>query len=191
MPSKLALYSTLTLTAFVMLSVLVAFFNPVPYGMLYQGTLLANVAGFLAFFLIAASGGMMIFRRSLLRRFRNPDLLRGIHVWVAAAAGVFLIIHVVFFLLFPVTLPVLFGYVATYAAFVIWVSGLLFMEGLRSSLFYHGILSLIGASLILGHVFGPVAISGIALVLTAAVVLGTAVWQFVRLSKSGTPQSTA
>jgi len=179
-----------------MFSVLVAFFNPVPYGMLYRGTLLANVSGFLAFFLIAASGGMMIFRRSLLRRFRNPDLLRGIHVWVAAAAGVFLIVHVVFFLLFPVTLPVLFGYVATYAAFVIWVSGLLFMEGLRSSLFYHGILSLIGASLILGHVFGagrsvPVAISGIALVLTAVVVLGTAVWQFARLSKTGPPRNTA
>jgi hypothetical protein len=158
--------------------------------MLYQGTLLANVSGFVAFFLIAASGGMMIFRRSLLRRFRNPDLLRAIHVWVAAAAGVFLIIHVVFFLLFPVTLPVLFGYIATYAAFVIWLLGLLFIEGLRSSLFYHGILSLIGASLILVHVFGagrsvPVTISGIALVLTAAVVLGSAVWQFARLSKDG------
>ncbi|MGD0638340.1 MAG: hypothetical protein ABSA72_09925 [Nitrososphaerales archaeon] len=186
----------MALTALVIVSVAIAFTNPVPYDMLYQGTLLANVSGFLAFFLIAASGGMMVFRRSLLRRFRNPDLLRGIHVWVAAAAGVFLIIHVVFFLLFPVTLPVLFGYVATYAAFVIWVSGLLFIEGLRSSLFYHGILSLIGASLILVHVLGagrsvPVTISGIALVLTAAVVLGSAVWQFARLSKDGNRRSSS
>jgi hypothetical protein len=188
--SHLAYYSTLILTAFVLVSILIAFFNPLPFRLLFSGALLANVAGFLALFLIAATGVMMLFRRSLLRRFRNPDLLKEIHVWVAALGGAFLIIHVVFLLFFPVTLPVLYGYVATYFAFVIWVTGLLFMEGLRSSLFYHVLLSLIGVSLIVLHVFTagrdvPITISGIILVLIASVVLGSALRQFARLSREG------
>ncbi len=174
-----------------MLSVLLAFANPLPVDVLYRGAFLANLAGFLAFFLIGAAGVMMIFRRSLLRRFRNPDLLRGIHVWIAASGGGFLLAHAAFFLLFPVSLPVLLGYLATYAAFVVWVTGLLFMEGLGSSLFYHGLLSLIGASLILVHVIGagrgiPVTISGIVLILAASAVLAGAAWQFARLPKTGT-----
>jgi hypothetical protein len=189
-PSRLAYYSTLVLTAFVIVSILVAFVNPLPFRLLFSGTLLANVAGFIALFLIAATGVMMLFRRSLLRRFRNPDHLKAVHVWVAALGGAFLIVHVVFLLFFPVSLPVLYGYIATYFAFVIWVTGLLFMEGLRSSLFYHALLSLIGVSLIVLHVFTagrdvPMTISGIVLVVIAAVVLGSAVLQFVRLSRSG------
>ena len=100
---------------------------------------------------------------------------------------------VVFLLAFPVSLPVLYGYIATYFAFVIWVTGLLFMEGLRNSLFYHALLSLIGVSLIVLHVFTagrdvPIAISGVILVVIAAVVLGSAAVQFVRLSRSGGPR---
>jgi len=137
---------------------------------------------------------MMVFRRSLLRRFRNPDLLRAIHVWTAASGGAFLLVHAAFFLLFPVSLPVLLGYLATYAAFVVWVTGLLFMEGLGSSLFYHGLLSLIGASLILVHVIGagrgiPVTVSAIVLIVIASAVLGGAAWQFARLSKIGTEKA--
>ena len=193
MPSRLAYYSTLVLTAFVIVSVLVAFVNPLPFRMLFSGTLLANVAGFIALILIAATGVMMLFRRSLLRRFRDPDRLKAVHVWVAALGGAFLIVHVVFLLAFPVSLPVLYGYIATYFAFVIWVTGLLFMEGLRNSLFYHALLSLIGVSLIVLHVFTagrdvPIAISGVILVVIAAVVLGSAAVQFVRLSRSGVPR---
>jgi hypothetical protein len=192
-PSHLAYYSTLILTGFVLLSILIAFINPLPLRLLFTGALLANVAGFVALFLIAASGVMMLFRRSLLRRFRNPDLLKEIHVGVAALGGAFLITHVVFFLLFPVSLPVLYGYVATYFAFVMWVTGILFMEGLRSSLFYHALLSLIGISLIILHVFTagrevPITISGVVLVLIASVVLGSAVRQFARLSRDGAPR---
>ncbi|MDA4114111.1 MAG: hypothetical protein OK474_08705 [Thaumarchaeota archaeon] len=190
MSSHLAYYSTLMLAAFVLVSILITFFNPLPFRLLFSGALLANVAGFVALLLIAATGVMMLFRRSLLRRFRDPDLLKEIHVWVAALGGAFLIIHVVFLLFFPVTLPVLYGYVATYFAFVIWVTGLLFMEGLRSSLFYHALLSLVGVSLIVLHVFTagrdvPITVSGIILVLIASVVLGSALRQLARLSRDG------
>ncbi|MGA2665917.1 MAG: hypothetical protein ABSF83_13335 [Nitrososphaerales archaeon] len=193
MPSKLAYYSTIALTAFVAFSVLAALVRLVPLGVMYSGAFLANVAGFIALALIAASGVMMLFRRTLLRRSRDPELLKAVHVWVAAAGGAFLIVHVVFFLLFPVTLPVLFGYAATYAAFVVWLSGLFFLEGVRGSLFYHGLLSLVGISLMVVHVFGaggdiPLAFSGAALVLMASAVLGAAVWQFVKLSRDGTPR---
>jgi hypothetical protein len=189
-PSRLAYYSTLVLTGFVLFSLLVAFADPLSFRLLYSGALLANIAGFIALFLIAATGVIMLFRRSLLRRFRNPELLKAIHVWVAALGGAFLIIHVVFLLYFPVTLPVFYGYIATYFAFVIWVTGLLFMEGLRSSLFYHALLSLIGIALIVLHVFTagrefPITISGIVLVVIAVAVLGSALRQFVRISREG------
>jgi hypothetical protein len=189
-PSKLAYYSTVILTGFVVVSVLSSFIDPFPFAFLYSGALVANVAGFLALVLIAASGVMMLFRRSLLRRFRTPDLLREVHVVVAASGGAFLIFHVVFFLLFPLSLPVLIGYIATYAAFVVWVTGLLFLEGLRGSLFYHGLLSLIGVSLMMVHVFSagrdiPLTISGLVLILVASAVLGSAVRQFARLSRDG------
>ena len=190
MPNRLAYCSTLILTAFVLVSILVAFVNPLPFRLMFSGALLANVAGFIALILIAATGVMMLFRRSLLRRSRDPDRLRAVHIGVAALGGAFLIFHVVFLLFFPVSLPVLYGYIATYFAFVIWVTGLLFMEGLRGSLFYHALLSLIGVSLIVLHVFTagrdvPITISGIILIVIASVVLGSAAVQFARLSRQG------
>ena len=190
MPNRLAYYSTLILTAFVLVSILVAFVDPLPFRLMFSGALLANVAGFIALILIAATGVMMLFRRGLLRRFRDPDRLRAVHIGVAALGGAFLIVHVAFLLFFPVSLPVLYGYIATYFAFVIWVTGLLFMEGLRISLFYHALLSLIGVSLIVLHVFTagrdvPITISGIILIVIASVVLGSAAVQFARLSRQG------
>ena len=160
---------------------------------MYSGAFLANAAGFVALVLIGASGVMMVFRRTLLRTYRDPELLKAVHIWVAAGGGAFLLVHVVFFLFFPITLPVLLGYVATYASFVIWVSGLFFLEGVRGSLFYHGLISLVGVSLMVVHTFGagreiPLAVSGAALVLMASVVLGAAVMQFVKLSRDGTPR---
>ena len=147
MSGRLALVSLLILTGFVGASVLIAWLNPFSFSYFYAGARFANISGFFALFLIAGTGIMMVFRKPLLRFSKNPEGLRQLHVIVSALGGFFLIVHVAFFLLFPVTLPVLFGYVGTYAAFAIWVTGVIFIEGFRSSLFYHSLLSVIGVAL--------------------------------------------
>ena len=171
-----------------MLIVLGAFFAQVPR-FFYAYAALANDSGYVALVLIAGTGVLMVFRKSLLRATRRPNLLRALHVGVGAVGGAFLVVHVAFFLTFPVSVAVLYGYVATYVAFFVWVTGLLFIEGLRSSVYYHGILSLLGVSLMVLHVFDagrgiPLFDSGILLVLIASCVIIGAVVQILRLPKN-------
>jgi hypothetical protein len=187
--NRLPYYYMLALTALVSVTVALGLAQLAPLTFLYSYTYFANIAGYLALVLIAATGVIMLFRRPLLRYLKDPDLLRNIHVAVAGLGGAFLVVHVVFFLLFPVNLPVLFGYVATYAALAIWVTGALFLEGMRGSLFYHGLLSLVGISLMVVHVFSagrglPDVVSGVVLVLVASSVLAVAVKRVLDLSKA-------
>src|ERR1700691_255140 len=111
---RLAVVSMIILTVFVIALVLIAFINPLPGGFFRSGTVFANISGFIAIFLIGASGGMMFFRTSVLKSTRNADAFREVHVLLAALGGLFLIFHVAFFLLFPLSLPVLIGYIGTY-----------------------------------------------------------------------------
>jgi hypothetical protein len=185
--NRLPYYYMLALTALVSVTVALGLAQLAPLTFLYSYTYFANIAGYLALVLIAVTGVIMLFRRPLLGYLKDPDLLRTIHVAVAGLGGAFLVVHVVFFLLFPVNLPVLFGYIATYAALAIWVTGALFLEGLRGSLFYHGLLSLVGISLMVVHVFSagrglPDVVSGVVLVLIASSVLAVAVKRFADLS---------
>jgi len=181
----------LILTGFVVGSILIAFSNPFPLGFLYPETVFAEISGFAALFLVAATGMMMFFRKQILRSTKDPEALRDLHVVIAALGGLFLIIHVGFFLLMRLTLPVLFGYIGGYVAFVVWVAGAVYLEGYRSSLFYHGLLSLIAVSLIVVHVVSagrdiPVLASGIALVVIAAVVVIGALKPLAELPTEGT-----
>ncbi len=166
----------------VLASVFLSLTNVLPSSLLYTNALLANVSGFLGLILFVASGAIIVFRRSFILRFKSAELFNSIHVWLAFGGGVFIFIHVELLILWPVSLPVFYGYIATYAAFVVWLSGLIFMEGLRGSLFYHGLVSLIAVALMLLHVFGsgrdiPMALSGVVLVVAAVVVIGSALSQ--------------
>jgi len=193
---NLAVSSMLILTSFVVATILVAIFNPFAVGFFTAGVVFAEIAGFTALFLVAATGVMMLFRKSLLRSTRNPDALKDLHVLLAALGGFFLIIHIAFFLLSPLTLPVLVGYLGSYVAFVVWVTGAIFLEGYRASLFYHGLLSLIGVSVIIVHVIGagrdiPVLFSGITLLAVATVVFIGTLQPLARLSAERTARSVS
>lgn len=166
-----------------------------PVTFLYRYGYLANLCGYIALVLIAATGVLMLFRKLLLRYMKDPDLLRWVHVVIAGAGGGFLVFHVVYFLLFPLSVPVLFGYMATYSALAIWITGTFFFEGALNSLFYHGLLSLVAISLMVVHVIGTgggvsMTFSGVVLVVVAASVLAIALRRFVDASK-GRPLSQA
>ncbi|MDA4136595.1 MAG: hypothetical protein OK449_06335 [Thaumarchaeota archaeon] len=187
MNPRLPNYYMLVLTILVGVTVALGLAQLTPLTFLYSYAYFANISGYLALILIAATGVLMLFRRPLLRYLKDPELLRNIHVTVAGLGGAFLVVHVVFFLLFPLSLPVLFGYFATYAALAIWITGALLLEGLRNSIFYHGLLSLVGISLMVVHVFSagrgfPEVVSGVVLVLIASSVLAVSVKRFLDLS---------
>src|SRR5208283_508897 len=129
---RLALASMLILTSFVVTSILISLYDPFPSGFLSPATVFAEISGFAALFLVAATGMMMFFRKQILRSTRDPDALRNLHVLIAALGGFFLITHVGFFLLMRLTLPVLLGYLGAYVAFVVWVTGAIYLEGYRS-----------------------------------------------------------
>src|ERR1700680_935829 len=137
---------------------------------------LADLFGFLALALIAATGALMLFKTSLTTWMRGPERLWRLHVVIAGAGGFFLGLHVVLFLAFPLSLPVLLGYAATGAALFVWITGGIYFQGVRSSMFYHGLLSIGAIFLMIVHTFGagrniPVELSGVSLALIAVAVL--------------------
>ena len=146
---------------------------PGPY--LFGVGSLADLSGFLALTLMAATGVLMLFKRSLTARMGSPESLWRLHIVIAGAGGFFLGLHVVLFLAFPPSLPVLLGYAATGAALFVWITGSVYFQGVRNSMFYHGLLSIVGIFLMVVHTFGagrniPMELSGISLALIAIVV---------------------
>jgi hypothetical protein len=182
--------STVVLTFLVGFTVVLGLAQLVPLAFLYRFAYYANLAGYAALILIAATAVLMLFKKPILRRTKDPELLRRFHIVIAGLGGAFLVFHVVVFLLFPLSLPVLFGYLATYAALATWITGTLFFEGLRNSMFYHGLLSLVAIALMAVHVFGagrslPDFVAGIVLVVMAVSVLAIAVKRFADFSGAG------
>ncbi|HVC27131.1 MAG TPA: hypothetical protein VND40_03130 [Nitrososphaerales archaeon] len=151
---------------------------------------LADLFGFLALALIAATGVLMLFKKSLTAWMGSPERLWRLHVVVAGAGGFFLGLHVVLFLAFPLSLPVLLGYAATGAALFVWITGGIYFQGARNSLFSHGLLSVGAIFLMIVHTFGagrniPMEFSGLSLALIAVLVLAGVTWQVVKAWKVG------
>lgn len=150
---------------------------------------LADLFGFLALALIGATGVLMLFKGRLTAFMGSPERLWRLHIAIAAAGGVFLGLHVVIFLAFPLTLPVLLGYAGTGAALFVWISGGIYFQGVRNSMFYHGLLSIGAIFLMIVHTFGagrniPIWLSGVSLALTAVAVLAGVSWKLFRVWKA-------
>jgi hypothetical protein len=153
---------------------------------------LADVFGFLALGLIVATGVLMLFKGSLAVRLGSSEQLWRLHVIIAGAGGLFLGLHVVLFLAFPLSLPVLIGYAGSGAALFVWVTGATYFQGIRGSTLYHGSLSIIGIFLIVVHTFAagrniPMELSGVSLALIALAILAGVARQLARSAKGDAP----
>src|SRR6202166_2542596 len=113
--------------------------------------MLGDVFGLLALALISATAVLMLLRRRILKRFRNLDLMRRVHIGVAALGGLFLVLHVAYFISWPLNIEILLGYVSATLALVVWLTGTAFLERFRDSLYFHGTLSLSAISLMVIH----------------------------------------
>lgn len=118
---------------------------------LSSGLMLGDVFGLVALALMGATAVLMLLRRRILRRFKNLELVRKAHVAVATLAGLFLVLHVAYFISYPLTLEILLGYASATVALVVWLTGTAFLERFRDSLYFHGTLSLSGISLMVIH----------------------------------------
>jgi hypothetical protein len=113
--------------------------------------MLGDVFGLLAIALISATAVLMLLRRRILKRFKNLELLRRVHIAVAGLGGLFLVLHVAYFISYPLTLEILLGYASATLALVVWLTGTAFLERFRDSLYFHGTLSLSAISLMVIH----------------------------------------
>ena len=113
--------------------------------------MLGDVFGLLALALISATAVLMLLRRRILKRFKNLDLIRRIHIAVASLGGLFLVLHVAYFISWPLNLEILLGYISATLALIVWLTGTAFLERFRDSLYFHGTLSLSAISLMVIH----------------------------------------
>ena len=187
---KIGRFSTVTLvlvSSFSLGVLLLLMFSERPY--LFAIGSLADLFGFLALALIAATGVLMLFKKRLTAWMGNPERLWRLHIVIAGAGGVFLGLHVVLFLAFPLSLPVLLGYTATGVALFVWITGGIYFQGVRNSMFYHGLLSIGAIFLMVVHTFGagrniPMELSGISLAVMAVAVLAGVTWRLVHVWKA-------
>lgn len=112
---------------------------------------LGDIFGLLALLFIGATAVLMLVRKRILKRFKNLDLMRRAHIAIAALGGLFLILHVAYFISYPLNIEILLGYVSASLALIVWLTGTAFLERFRDSLYFHGTLSLSAISLMVIH----------------------------------------
>ncbi len=115
------------------------------------GISVGDATGFLALILIGVSSLFMLVRSKLLKVTKNLAAIRVTHIAISVLAGVFLLVHIALLFTPPVSVSIDIGYVAVVAAMVVWLSGTAFLERLRDSLFFHGVLSSVLIGLIMVH----------------------------------------
>lgn len=174
---KVGRFSTVALVLVCLVTAGLLLFLPrVGRGLMFGVGGVADLSGFLALGFIAATGVMMLFKGKLSAWMGSPERLWRLHIAIAAAGGVFLGIHVVLLLDFPVSLPVFFGYIATGVALLVWITGGVYFQGVRNSAFFHGLLSMGAVLLMVLHAFDsgrniPMVVAGLSLAFAALLIV--------------------
>lgn len=145
-----------------------------------------NMFGFLAVAFIAASALFMFLRGKILKLTRNLQLIRSIHIAISALAGVFLLLHVIYFISYPLNGGIILGYTSFAIAIVVWLTGSAFLEKIRGSLFFHSSLSIVVVSLALMHAAStginlPLIFSELVLGTTVVVVISNMAYQLKKI----------
>jgi hypothetical protein len=110
-----------------------------------------DLYGFAALFLIALAAALMLLRSKVLKMTRNLALIRASHLVISALAGLFLALHISTLFLPPVSTGIILGYGAVIASVIAWLTGTAFLEKVKDSLFFHGVLSSILIPLSMMH----------------------------------------
>lgn len=117
-------------------------------------------------------------------------MLRRVHIYAATLGGLFLVLHVAYFISYPITSGIALGYVSAAMALVVWITGTAFLERFRDSLFYPSSLSLATIALMVIHSASeginiPLLFAYAVLILTSVVALYKASKHADKLLKAG------
>ena len=110
-----------------------------------------DLYGFAALFLIALAAALMLLRSKVLKLTKNIALVRASHLVISALAGLFLALHISTLFLPPISTGIILGYGAVIASVIAWLTGTAFLEKVKDSLFFHGVLSSILIPLSMMH----------------------------------------
>jgi hypothetical protein len=151
-----------------------------------------DIFGILALILISFTAVFMLFRRTLLKLTKKLDILRKIHIYAGTLGGFFLVLHVAYFISYPLSDAIVLGYIAAAAAAVVWITGTAFLERFKDTLFYHGSISLAAISLMVIHAASsgsniPSELAYAALGITSIVVLVKALGHAKKVAKEIIP----
>ena len=106
-----------------------------------RGMTAGDIYGFAALLLIALAAALLLLRSKVLKLTRDIALIRGIHLAISSLAGLFLALHISTLFLPPVSTGILLGYAAIFASLAVWLTGTAFLQKVKDSLFFHGVLS--------------------------------------------------
>lgn len=101
---------------------------------------------------------------------RNLQAIRAIHVVISAMAGLFIILHVSYYFMMPLTTGVLLGYGSFGIAVAVWLTGTAFLERVRDSFLFHSSFSIIFIAMALLH--GASSSTNIPPILSEAIMVG-------------------
>jgi hypothetical protein len=123
------------------------------------------------------SGSRIRRLRSKSRRLHlnNLKLIRRGHTMIALLGGLFVIVHVAYFITYPINDAIVLGYIAVAAALFLGLTGTAYLQRFREARFYHGSMTLAAIALMTVHAVGsgfnlPVWMATVALAVTAGVV---------------------
>jgi len=155
---------------------------------------LGDIFGIIALALIAFTAVFMLLRRSLLRFTKNLELLRKIHMYAGTLGGLFLVLHVAYFVSYPLSDAIVLGYISAVVAGIVWITGSAFLERFKDGLFYHGSLSLVAISLMVIHAASsgsnvPLILAYAVLSVISLVVLAKALGHARKMAAKALPQA--
>jgi len=151
----------------------------------------ADLSGFAAIVLAGISSAFMVLRGRILKITKNLNAIRSTHIAVSALAGVFIVIHVSFYITWPINFGILLGYATFAMAIVVWLTGTAFLERIRDSLLFHSSFSIVFLGLALIHATSsgvniPQDLSVLILIASVGVLVVNAVYQLSKMGHSPT-----
>jgi len=135
-----------------------------------------DIFGFAGVALAGVSAIFMVLRGKILKVVRNLAAIRAVHIAISALAGIFIILHVSYYVSFPINIGIVFGYATFATALIVWLTGSAFLETVKDSLLFHSSFSIVLIALALIHAASsasniPILFSGVMILSTVSVLV--------------------
>ena len=112
---------------------------------------IGDISGFAAVIFTGLSALLMVARSKLLKITKNIKAIRSVHIAISSLAGMFMILHISYYISYPMSTGIFLGYAAIGIAVAVWLTGSAFLEKVKDSLLFHGSLSFVFVTLALIH----------------------------------------